>query len=182
MNFETDEDIRIKAEAEEMMETFLIESKKPPYKAQWKKDYKNRAMHLLWKCNLHGRVPPVGLVMLVGCLFGDRHDWPVVKYAVINLLAEKYDPRTLGKKPQRGVRADAARIIREYGGTLKTPRPLDEEEDENSRNYAKTFDGWCEDSLFLEMWAKRRLEVKPRRRLRTGTILNIANSILKKSA
>ncbi len=142
-------------QAAKMMETFLHTNGRPPKIGQWKDKYKNRAMHMLWQCHLEKIVPPVDLVMLVGCLFGDRQDWSVAKFAAISFLAQHYEPIELGQDLPEGAKTRISEIIQEHGGILKESRPLDDKAGNDQRDYRRTVDSWAKDSLFLYMWGQK---------------------------
>lgn len=141
--------------AAEMMDTFLRTNGKPPRIRQWKDKYKSRAMYLLWKCHLEEVSPPVDLVMLVGCLFGERHDWPVAKFSAVNFLAQEYEPIELGQKLPEGAKSGVSAIIKEHGGIQKKARDLDDVAGNNDRDYRRTMDSWIEDPLFIYLWAQK---------------------------
>ena len=140
----------------EMMDVFFHPENKPR-EAQWLKDFKNQAMQLLWQCHFEKIVPPVDLVILTGCLFGDRHNWSYAKFAVLNFLARNYAPTKTTKSLPRGTKSKVNRIINECGGTLEQPRKLNDASGNEARDYRKTFDGWIEEELFFYIWGQKYL-------------------------
>lgn len=125
-------------------------------KGHWQDKLKTRVMKLLWQTHLKSVVPPYDLVILIGLLFGDRHDWPFAKFSVIEELAKNYNPPKDGKIVSRGAKSFAARILEEEGGILARPRPLNVEEGNIKRNYRATIDKWFEDPIFLYLWSHKR--------------------------
>lgn len=139
----------IVSEASEMMHTFFH----PPKRildAQWQDQYKKRAMKLLWQCHSENITAPVDLVCLVGCLFGERHNWPYAKFAVVNYLALNYSPMASTKEFPRGLKSRINEIIVECGGSKKLPKHtvLDPRSD-----YRRNIDSWLKDEAFMQMWA-----------------------------
>jgi hypothetical protein len=138
-------------------------------------------MALLWRCNVSGHKPPVDLVMLVGCLFGKRHDWSVTKFAVINQLAKKYKPIKIGDPAPEGLKSFASKIIMEYGGTLNSARELDSKKGTMSRDYRRTIDKWLKEPLFLYLWEDKYYETLGRSRKYSAEILESIKTLTKKS-
>lgn len=155
MIFEENESASITEQAAEMMKTFLRADVKPPKIGQWKDKYKRDVMRLIWECHMEEIPPPVDLVMLVGCLFGDRHDWPVSKFAAISFLAHTYEPIQLGESLPEGAKTGISEILKEHGGVLKAARPLDDEAGNDERDYRRTADTWAKEPLFIYLWAQK---------------------------
>ena len=155
MLLETDESASITEQAAEMMKTFLKRTKKPPRDGQWKDKYKSNAMRLLWRCQLEKVVAPVDLVVLVGCLFGKRHNWSYAKFEAVTYLAQNYKPIQLGQDLPKGSKTHISKIIKKHGGALKTARKLSDKVGNVGRDYRRTVDSWIEDPLFLYLWARK---------------------------
>lgn len=166
--------------AAEMMNTFLRTNGKPPRIGQWKDKYKNSAMLLLWQCHLEGMVPPVDLVMLMGCLFGQRHDWSVAKFAAISFLAQHYEPLQSGQDLPEGAKTRLAEIIKEHGGVLKKARKLDDVAGNDERDYRRTVDSWVKEPLFLYLWAQKYDRHQARKKYDRSNLLVAAKEALSK--
>lgn len=167
----------ITEEAAEMMKTFLRADAETPRVGQWKDKYKRDVMRLIWECHLEETAPPVDLVMLVGCLFGDRHDWPVAKFAAISFLAQNYEPVQLGQGLPEGAKTGISEILKEHGGVLKAARPLDDEAGNDERDYRRTVDTWAKEPLFLYLWAQKYDRYQTRKHDRTA-LLAVAKEAL----
>ncbi len=135
MIFDTDESASITEQAAEMMQTFLKNTRKPPRDGQWKDKYKGRVMQLLWRCQLEKKVIPVDLVVLIGCLFGERHSWSYAKFEAVTYLAQEYEPIQLGQSLPKGAKSALSKIIKKHRGELKTPRKLDDKVDNIKHDY-----------------------------------------------
>ena len=141
----------------EMMDVFFRPENKPKDCVQWQKDFKNQTMQLLWQCHFEKIVPPVDLVILTGCLLGDRHNWSYAKFAVLNFLARNYCPTKVIKELPRGTKSQISRIINECGGVLEETRKLDGSLGNEMHDYRSTFDGWVEEDLFFYIWGQKYL-------------------------
>lgn len=145
----------ITEEAAEMMALFLKPEANQPKAVQWKNQYKSQAMRLLWRCNLERITPPVDLVVLVGCLFGERHNWSYAKYAAATFLAMLHAPIPAEEPLPEGLKSRTARVIEKCGGDLKKQRKVDAYMGNVERDYRKTLDGWRKDPLFNYVWAQK---------------------------
>ncbi len=155
MLLETDESAPVIEQAAEMMKTFQQKTLKPPRDAQWKNKFKSRAMQLLWRCELEKVIVPVDLVVLVGCLFGERHGLSPAKFEAIAYLALDYEPIQRGHDLPEGTKTNISKIIKKHGGVLKTARKLSSKSGNFERDYRRTVDSWIADPLFLYMWARQ---------------------------
>lgn len=142
-------------ETADMMEVYFRPENKPKTTAQWEKEFKDRVMKLHWQCHFEKIEPPVDLILLTGCLFGDRHNWSYAKYAVLNYLARHYVPTKNTKDLPRGTKSKVSRIISECGGVLQSPRSLDSSKGNEKSDYRKNLDGWIEEDLFFYIWEKK---------------------------
>lgn len=146
---------QIVEETENMMDVYFRPGNKPKTTAQWEKEFKDRVMKLHWQCHFEKIEPPVDLILLTGCLFGDRHNWSYAKYAVLNFLARNYVPTTNTKDLPRGTKSKVGRIISECGGVLKSPRSLNLSNGNEKSDYRKTLNGWVKEELFFYIWEKK---------------------------
>lgn len=152
-------DFEITEEAERLVME-LLEGKTDKSNRQWADKYKKSAMCLMWACHTEQIPPPHGLVILVGLLFGDRHDWQPAKFHVARALAEEFDPPEDGQALPRGAQALAAKTLEECDGLLKTPRPLDDEAGNDSRSYQKTARALLADPILITLWRYFRKPMK----------------------
>lgn len=119
-------------------------------------EIKNRALALLWKCHLETIRPPENVIILFGILLGRRQDWPAAKFAVIDALAEKYDPPHDGEAFVRGTLRAAAQAYEEFGGLLQKSRKLDSAKGNENHRYEQTVRPWLSDPVFKALWAHKR--------------------------
>lgn len=182
MIFDTDESASITEQAAEMMQTFLKNTRKPPRDGQWKDKYKGRVMQLLWRCQLEKKVIPVDLVVLIGCLFGERHSWSYAKFEAVTYLAQEYEPIQLGQSLPKGAKSALSKIIKKHGGELKTPRKLNDKEGNVKHDYRRTIDSWVEDSLFLDVWALKHKKYQGRKaKYNSDELLDVAKQAVSRS-
>lgn len=142
-------------QAAKMMSTFLQKNKKPPRDGQWKDKYKSNAMNLLWRCYCEKLVIPVDLVVLVGCLFGERHSWSTAKFEAVTFLAHEYPPIRLGQNLPARAKTHVSKILKKHGGELVKARKLGGEIGNIERDYRRTVVPWIKDPLFLYVWARK---------------------------
>jgi hypothetical protein len=142
-------------EAAKMMKAFLKPKTQEKRPVQWADQYKGHAISLLWRCNLEKITPPVDLVMLIGCLFGERHNWSYAKYAAATFLALHHAPIPAEKTLPEGLQSRAARVIEKSGGTLKKLRKMDAYKGNIKRDYRQTLDGWRDEPLFNYVWQQK---------------------------
>ncbi|MCC6598104.1 MAG: hypothetical protein IT559_04890 [Alphaproteobacteria bacterium] len=182
MVFEEDESAPITDQAAEMMKTFLKKHRKPPRDGQWKDKYKSRVMELLWKCQYTKTTVPVDLVVLIGCLFGERHSWSYAKFEAVTYLAQEYEPIQLGQDLPKGAKSALSKIIKKHGGELKTPRKLNDKAGNVKHDYRRTIDSWIEDPLFLHVWGLKHKKYQGRKaKYNSDELLDVAKQTVSHS-
>lgn len=143
-----------------LMISFWEKQKEQQEDPQWRDKIKGDAMSLLWKCEFKKKSIPTDLMILIGCLFGDRHSWTFAKYDAVSHLAYKWAPIKRGTSPPRGAISALSKILKKHGGVLKAKRPLDDSKGNIERDYRATIYGWFDDELFLYLWAEKHERLK----------------------